>query len=105
MAQAAEIATSDSELQGVDTSEDTVGEWQPIAPDEEESLEEIKEEHIAEDINWVDDSHAYVTDQAQALTEWLDEFFGDPDYDLENAESLRRLELSAAWESDAGHER
>ena len=104
MAQAAEIATSDSELQGVDTSEDTVGEWQPIAPDEEEILDEIKEEHIAEDINWVDDSHAYVTDQAQALTEWMDEFFGDPDYDLEKAESLLRLELIDDWESDDGHD-
>jgi hypothetical protein len=24
-------------------------------------------------INWVDSSHAYATDSAQALTEWMDE--------------------------------
>jgi len=104
VAQAENTAASDSELQEVDTSEDTVGEWQPIAPDEEEILEEIKEENIGEDINWVDDSHAYVTDQAQALTEWMDEFFGDPTYDLEKAESLLRLELIDDWESDDGHD-
>ena len=28
-------------------------------------------------INWVDSSHAYATDQAQALTEWMDSFFGE----------------------------
>jgi hypothetical protein len=104
VAQAKDTAASDSELQEVDTSEDTVGKWQPIAPDEEEILEEIKEENIEEDINWVDDSHAYVTDQAQALTEWMDEFFGDPTYDLEKAESLLRLELIDDWESDDGHD-
>ena len=86
------------------TSEDKLLNWEPIAPDEEEILEDIKEEHIEEDINWVDDSHAYVTDQAQALTEWMDEFFGDPNYDLEKAESLLRLELIDDWESEEGHD-
>ena len=42
-------------------------------------------------INWVDTTHAYATDRAQALTEWMDSFFGDPNYDLENAESLVRV--------------
>lgn len=84
--------------------EDTLLNWEPIAPNEEEILEEIREEHIEEDINWVDDSHAYVTDQAQALTEWMDAFFGDPNYDVERAESLLRLELVDDWESDGGHD-
>ncbi len=87
-----------------ETSEDMLGNWEPLAPDEEEILEEIREEHLEEDINWVDDSHAYVTDQAQALTEWMDAFFGDPEYDLEQAESLLRLELVDDWESDGGHD-
>jgi len=42
-------------------------------------------------INWVDTTHAYATGQAQALTEWMDNFFGDPNYDLEKAESLIRV--------------
>ncbi len=42
-------------------------------------------------INWVDETHAYATDNAQAFTEWIDNFFGDPNYDLEKAESLVRV--------------
>ena len=48
--------------------------------------------------NWVDDSHAYATDRAQALTEWMDSFFGDPVYDLEKPESLLRLEWANTWD-------
>ncbi len=44
-------------------------------------------------VTWVDNSHAYATDQAQALTEWMDSFFGDPVYDLEKAQSWLRLDL------------
>lgn len=44
-----------------------------------------------EPLNWVDESHAYATDNVQALTEWMDNFFGDPNYDLEKAESLVRV--------------
>ena len=49
-------------------------------------------------VNWADYSHAYVTDQAQALTEWMDGFFGDPNYDIEKAESLLRLEWANSWD-------
>ena len=54
-------------------------------------------------INWVDSSHAYATDQAQALTEWMDSFFGDPNYDLEKAESLLRLEWTNSWDEEDDH--
>lgn len=43
-------------------------------------------------ITWVDTSHAYASGQVQALTVWMDNFFGDPNYDLEKPESLVRLE-------------
>ena len=39
-------------------------------------------------ITWVDESHTAITNQAQALTEWMDAFFGDPNYDLEQAEAF-----------------
>ncbi len=87
-----------------ESSEDQIGGWEPLAPDEEEILEEIQIENQEQDINWVDDSHAYMTDRAQALTEWMDEFFGDPTHDLEKAESLLRLEFSDDWEQDEGHD-
>ena len=99
-----EPATAESVEAKAETPEDQIGGWQPLAPDEEEILEEIQVEHQEEDVNWVDDSHAYVTDQAQALTEWMDEYFGDTNNDLEKAESLLRLEVADDWESDEGHD-
>jgi hypothetical protein len=57
-----------------------------------------------EPINWVDDSHVYATNQAQALTQWMDNFFGDPVNDLEQAESFLRLQLIDDWDGDDGHD-
>lgn len=54
------------------------------------------------DITWVDNTHAYATDQAQALTEWMDSFFGDANYDLEQPESLLRLEWANTWDEEDG---
>lgn len=55
-------------------------------------------------INWVDTSHAYATDNAQALAEWMDEFFGDPLYDAERAESYLRLEFVNDWDQEDGND-
>jgi hypothetical protein len=68
------------------------------APDaEQKELEEVlvqgaAPEEPGDDLpNWVDDSHAYATDRAQELSEWMDGFFGDPVYDVESPESLVRI--------------
>ena len=55
-------------------------------------------------INWVDTSHAYATDNAQALAEWMDEVFGDPLYDAERAESYLRLEFVNDWDQEDGND-
>lgn len=47
---------------------------------------------------WVDESHSYATDQAQALTEWMDSFFHDPAYEFEQPESRLRLEWASSWD-------
>lgn len=67
---------------------DEIAGWEADAP----------EDPNAPDINWVDTSHAYATHQAQALTEWMDDFFGDPNYDLEKAESQLRVEWINDWD-------
>ena len=54
------------------------------------------------EVTWIDNSHAYATEQAQALTEWMDSFFGDPVYDLEEAESWLRLDMVSDWDEDDG---
>jgi hypothetical protein len=56
-----------------------------------------------EPVNWVDDGHAYTTNKVQALTQWTDDFFGDPVNDLEQAESFFRMQLVDDWDGDDGH--
>lgn len=50
--------------------------------------------------NWVDTSHAYATEQAQALTAWMDDYFGEPNYELEAAQSFLRLDFTTDWDQD-----
>lgn len=54
--------------------------------------------------SWVDISHTVAADSAQALVEWTDNFFGDPTYDLEKAESFLRLEFENEWDEEKGND-
>ncbi len=55
-------------------------------------------------INWVDTSHAYATNQAQALTEWMDAFFGDPEYDAESGRVTAAPGVVNEWDQDDGND-
>lgn len=50
-------------------------------------------------VNWLSNSHLYLSNQTQALTNWMDSFFGDETYDAEQAESLIRIEFIEDWHS------
>jgi hypothetical protein len=50
------------------------------------------------DRNWVDNSHGYVTDRANALTRWVDDFFGDQEADQDMAESRLRVRFIEDWD-------
>jgi len=52
--------------------------------------------------SWVDSSHAYATDRVQDLARWMDGFFGDPNYDLDQPESVVRLRLNTEWDDIDG---
>lgn len=67
--------------------------------------DENEADHTIDDdpITWVDSSHGYATDKSQALTQWMDNFFGDPIDDLEQAESFLRAEFIDDWEDEDGH--
>jgi hypothetical protein len=93
--------------------EDELFDWEPALPESSDEVEEEAEEQLidvpwADDpndvpINWVDTSHAVVTNRAQALTEWMDAFLGDREYNAEQAESLLRLEMINEWDQDDGN--
>ncbi|MEH6587297.1 MAG: hypothetical protein V7720_12110 [Halioglobus sp.] len=72
----------------------------PVAPIEDEQWIETEEPPL----NWVDSSQSVAAEQAHAVVEWMDEFFGDPSYDLEKAESFLRLELENDWEQNEGND-
>jgi len=77
----------------------------PAWPDDELAEVEVSIPVKPEDAetNWVDESHAYATDKAQALTDWMDNYFGDPNYDLEDADSVVRLDFITKWDQDDGN--
>ncbi|TDG12922.1 hypothetical protein E2F43_15320 [Seongchinamella unica] len=72
----------------------------PVAPEADSQQVESEEPPI----NWVDTSHTAVADQAQAMVEWMDGFFGDPNYDLDKAASYLRLEFENDWEQNKGND-
>ena len=85
---------------GGQPAEETLGDWAAATPADEVPNGEAPLEPGEPPVNWADYSHAYVTDQAQALTEWMDGFFGDPVYDIEKPESLLRLEWVNSWDEE-----
>lgn len=62
--------------------------------------ESLDSQTVTKSGNWVDESHAFATDRAQALTEWMDDFFGDPNYDLDRAESQVRIQWRNSWNEE-----
>jgi hypothetical protein len=88
-----------AEQQPVELHEAAVDPENPPAEDANEPLDDGEPP-----LNWVDTSHTVAADSAQALVEWMDNFFGDPSYDLEKAESYLRLEFENDWEQYEGND-
>ncbi len=86
------LAINSFGLMANDEDEDQLGTWDAYMPEEDEVP-----------INWLDNSHAYITNQTQALAGWMDAFFGDPAHDAEIAESFVRLEVIENWNSEDGN--
>ena len=78
-------------------ADDSLRGWTAPVPPTKKEREEMQE-------SWVDSSHAYVTENAHALTVWMDQFFGDETYNLEQAESLLRLQLINGWDTGEGYD-
>ncbi|MDX1558522.1 MAG: hypothetical protein R3193_06425 [Marinobacter sp.] len=57
-----------------------------------------------ERLTWIDTSHAVATGRAQALTNWMDDYFGDPEYISEEPQSQLRLEFIDAYDGEDGND-
>lgn len=89
---------------GLASGEDLVTEGEEMVEDAVEGWEgDLPADPGAPEQNWLDESHAYATERAQALTQWMDDYFGDPNYELEAAESFLRLDLNSDWDQDDGN--
>jgi len=54
--------------------------------------------------HWVDDGHAFATNRAQALAQWLDDFFGAEVRDAERVDTFIRLIGVDNWDERDGHD-
>lgn len=75
---------------------------EPIEELIEEPWEAAAPEADDPKVNWLDGSQGYLTDQTHILANWMNSFFGDSDYDSEQAQSTIRIELEHDWISDDG---
>jgi len=60
--------------------------------------------HTAHDASWLDNSHDYVTLKADAVTRWVDSYFGGTEVDQETAHSRLRLRFINNWDEREGDE-
>ncbi len=86
------LVINSSGLMADEDDEDQPGTWNAYMPEEDEAP-----------VNWLDNSHAYLTNQTQSLAGWMDAFFGDPAHDAEIAESFVRVEIIEDWNSEDGN--
>lgn len=78
-------------------------------PKESVAVDEISETHVepltdSDKSHWVDSSHQYATNRAQALAQWMDDFFGAPVRDAERADTFVRAIFLDDWDERDGHD-
>jgi hypothetical protein len=53
---------------------------------------------------WFDAGHARLMDSATDLAQWTDAFFGEPQSDIESAESRLRIRFVPSWDQERGQD-
>jgi hypothetical protein len=85
----------------------------PVLVLAQDSVERVPSDGVADETSgpedptpphWVDTSHNYAINQTQALTQWMDDFFGSPVRDAERADSFARMILIDDWDQRDGHD-
>lgn len=66
--------------------------------------EEVIEAEGGKTGTWIDASHEYATNRAQALAQWMDDFFGAQVVDSERADTFVRAIVADDWDERDGHD-
>ena len=68
------------------------------------SDDELADEVIESEDDWLEDSKDYAARKANEMTQWVDNFFGNDERDLEQAESRLRLRTIYNWDERLDNE-
>ena len=63
-----------------------------------DSNDELADEVIESEGDWLEDGKDYAARKANEMTQWVDNFFGNDERDLEQAESRLRLRTIYNWD-------
>jgi hypothetical protein len=63
-----------------------------------DSDDELADEVIESEVDWLEDGKDYAARKANEMTQWVDNFFGNDERDLEQAESRLRLRTIYNWD-------
>ena len=95
------------------TLADDTGESKPPNPaNEEATTGSVAQEEFSspdadpdeDDERWIDAGHDYAAQKANEMTQWVDNFFGNDERDLEQAESRLRLRTIYNWDDRLDNE-
>ena len=78
-----------------ETTTGSVAQEQPSSPDADRD---------EDDERWIDAGHDYAAQKANEMTQWVDNFFGNDERDLEQAESRLRLRTIYNWDDRLDNE-
>lgn len=93
------LAASVSRAQEDTSAEAAPVEAEPIAAVTAVPAEDtLADEVIESEEDWIEGSHEYAARKANEMTQWVDNFFGNDERDLEQAESRLRLRTIYNWD-------
>ena len=99
------LDTEEIQLDAAPTSSSDVGAGTPLSTDT--ALSEATVAPAAadpEEAGWIDDGHDYAARKANEMTQWVDNFFGNDERDLEQAESRLRFRTIYDWDQRLSNE-
>jgi hypothetical protein len=102
VAQEQQAPAQEREAVAREGAQETAG---PVQQEADPALQEQAVDAAGRPIGqWVDTGHAYATNRAQALAQWMDDFFGAPIADAERANSFVRTIIVDDWDQRDGHD-